>query len=138
MYAFFLKIICKVPLIVLCATTLHVGWAINLAIDDHAWGATPLSALIWFGRIGAIVTLVSVGGLAIWSSWIYDSWWRLALLWPQQGLLFMSSGAAIQSMWSGHYADGVARPHAFVVSDQLPTCLIAVMHLVAVFREIGG
>lgn len=47
---------------------------------------------------------------------------------PQQFTLMMSAGGAIVCIWAGHFADGVIRPSAFLLVDQIPAVLIALMH----------
>lgn len=56
----------------------------------------------------------------------------LALV-PQQLLLYLSAGAAAHAIIVGHFADGVERPNAFLLTDQAPVVLIAFFHSWAMF-----
>ena len=47
-------------------------------------------------------------------------------------LLLVSAVGAIRAMVISAYGDGVQRPRAFIIADQLPIVLIAVFHLFVV------
>jgi hypothetical protein len=53
---------------------------------------------------------------------------NVLMLLPQQLLLYLSAGGAIEAIWRGHFADGVERSHAFLLVDQCPLVLIAFFH----------
>ncbi len=54
---------------------------------------------------------------------------------PQQILLMMSAAGAVESMWLGQFADGVLRPHTFIIADQIYSILAAIGHTVAIIMH---
>ena len=56
----------------------------------------------------------------------------LLLLLPQQCVLVLSAGGAVDAMVLSQFADGVVRPRAFLMADQFPIVLATVMHTVAI------
>jgi len=125
--------------IVLCASLLHVIWAGLLLVTPDAGGSTPLHIIVvvcggpW--RTAIVLTLVAGAAMVFPFSKYRVSNRALALmLIPQQTFLLMSAGAGIRAAMLGHYADGVARSWTFILSDQLPVILIAVLYTVAVLE----
>jgi hypothetical protein len=57
----------------------------------------------------------------------------LLLILPQQFLLLVSMGGAIEAVVKGVYADGTVRPSVFIFVDQFPAILIACFHTLAIF-----
>jgi hypothetical protein len=54
------------------------------------------------------------------------------LMVPQQFLLFISAGGAIQAMVEGQFADGTIRSVYFLLADQSPAVLAAIGHTLAI------
>lgn len=52
----------------------------------------------------------------------------LLLLVPQQFMLYLAAGGSVQAFIEGHFADGVMRSRAFILSDQGPGILLAFFH----------
>lgn len=63
--------------------------------------------------------------------------WRLGTLAAQQALLFLAAYASLSAVAHGQYGDGVERPQAFMLADQIPASLGFLLHTLAVL-EIGG
>jgi hypothetical protein len=58
----------------------------------------------------------------------------LLLVLPQQFLLLVSMGGAIQAVILSKFADGTIRPSAFILIDQFPAILVACLHSLAIFE----
>ena len=59
----------------------------------------------------------------------------MLLLLPQQTILVISASGALRAAVQGHYADGVARPGAFILADQLPVVVLMLCHWWALVRH---
>lgn len=138
--------IAKIPLgkyIVLFAAALNLGWSALLFIDPDLGGATPLHILVMFfgGPIptAIILVLAAASGLtyirirAVSQDW---SEWLPVLLLPQMVLLWMSAVAGILAVLSKHYADGTIRPWPFILADQLPVMLLALLYTATVVETV--
>jgi hypothetical protein len=125
--------------IILFACLLHLGWAIMLCISPSAAGSTPVHILSQvFGgpyRTAAVLLLVTAPALVFpfIRQRVSNQAMGLMLI-PQQATLVMSAGAGAYAAMVGHYADGVLRPWPFILSDQLPVILTAVLYTVAVIE----
>jgi hypothetical protein len=64
-------------------------------------------------------------------------WWGLLV--PQQFVLIISASGALHAAFVGHYADGVPRPWQFILGDQLPVILAALLYTYALLahREVN-
>ena len=127
--------IMRYPLIVLYAALLHYVWAGALIIDPRAGEATSMSGLFdLFGRETLIVILIGVATLALVYVFLFSERRVEAALFalPQQAILLMSAWTAITAMGSGHFADGVVRPIPFILADQAPAVIAAVLHAAAI------
>ena len=129
--------------IILAACLLHYGWAILIFIDTYSERATPVAVLVsqFGGRWGTIISLVIIASLAI--SFLFIRTMRPIssgtyglLLFPQLYLLVLSSGTGIMCAFHGRYADGVLRPSLFILADQSPVIVLALLYGVAII-EIG-
>ena len=124
------------------AVCVHTSWAvILLAGGESAVRATPIHTISghaqWIG-LSLPVLLLATSALATYGLTKAQSPYTRALcLIPQQGAVIATAGGAIAAVISGHYADGVMRPAAFILADQLPSILIAVFHTFAVFDLAG-
>lgn len=135
--------------IILAGCLLHYGWALLLASDARAGGATPMSAVMFvFGnsRIATVGVLVIFSSLAMWylslrSDEIIRPRTFAFMLIPQLWLLLLSAGAGIYATCVGYYLDTVAhpgmfvivqRPWTFILADQFPVIVMALLYMVAV------
>lgn len=125
--------------IVLCASLLHVTWAILLLVSPLAGGSTPVHIVVVVCggpvRTALVLTVVAVLALVFpFSKHIVSNRSLAGMLIPQQAVLLMSAGAGIRAAWMQHYADGVVRSWTFILSDQFPVILIALVYTVAVIE----
>ena len=58
----------------------------------------------------------------------------MQLLLPQQALLYLAAWGGLQAILEGEYADGVTRPYSFILTDQLPMMLFALIHTIAILE----
>ncbi len=121
------------PIIILYCILLHLSWAGIVYWDHDATGATAVNALFRiFGSIEAlIVALITTSVLAIVALFTRVPW-AVVLLSPQQSLLLISASGAIGAMVLSMFADGVIRPRAFIIADQMHIVLAAVGHAFAI------
>jgi hypothetical protein len=122
------------------ACALHYAWGILLAISPAAMRSTPVSAIaaVLGGRWGAMATLFTVATAALAAGVARHPWPRPVLLVPQQTVLLMSAGAGLHAAVLGHYADGVPRPWPFILGDQFPVILAAVLYSAALLTYRAG
>lgn len=128
--------------IILMVSFLHLTWAALLLWTPAAAHSTPVAAVIsvFHSRAGAVAALAGTGVLALVAAWFHQNPTRIAThprylalaLIPQQVLLFMSAAGGITAAIRGHYADGVARPWQFIIGDQLPVILVALLYTTAI------
>lgn len=125
--------------IIIYASLLHIAWGVLLMIDPAAAGATPVSIITkvcggpWRTAFVLIVTSVAAATFPFVRGQISNAALSLMLI-PQQALLLVSAGGGIYATVVQHYADGVIRPWAFILSDQLTVILTAVLYTVAVLE----
>ena len=120
--------------IILYAVALHLVWAVLLCASPTPLGATPLAVFRGLPRLVAAGLLLVAGVTAVWAVRrvrVPSQWTLLAVL-PQQAVLTVSAWSAAAAMWAAHYADGVPRPRGFIVADQAPVVLTAILHTLAV------
>ncbi len=135
--------------IILAGCLLHLGWAAALLQDSRAAGATPLSAIYYICGQNSwvtIATLITVSALSLKyltmkAHAIIKPGAFAMLMIPQLWLLSLSFLAGVYASWKGYYIDTVAqpglytivhRPHLFILADQLPVMVLAVLYLIAV------
>lgn len=126
--------------IVLIVSVLHLLWAGLLLWSPAAAHSTPVEAVVsvTHNRAGAVALLAGTGVLALIAAWLHERHRSLRpaylalLLIPQQILLVVSAAGGITAALRGHYADGVARPWQFILGDQLPVILIALLYTTAI------
>lgn len=126
----------KYSLVIVYVIVLHYIWAMTLLIDGNAAAVTATSGL--YGRFDRLVPYFLL--FASTTAWLSitrprASLWPVLLIIPQQIVLMLSAYAAIAAMVAGRFADGVPRPHAFIIADQCPAVLIMVFHSIAVLRD---
>lgn len=125
--------------IVAFASMLHYSWAVLLVVDRSASAPTAIHTLdvICGGRYRAAFTLCVVATSAI----VYPFLRRRAsarlmavMLIPQQAVLLMSAFSGIFATAVQHYADGVLRPWPFILADQAPVILAALLYTAMVLE----
>jgi len=106
--------------------------------------ATPLNTLAEFfnySRPALVFALVS-SALATFTAMRTPSPRRygfktLALLIPQQFFMLMAAGGSMLAVWNGYYADGVIRTTPFILADQSPWILAALLYTVSIVDDFG-
>lgn len=120
--------------IVWYACFLHLLWAGLLLVQPAAINATPLH-MLWrvldHDTVLVAIVLGAVAVLALQGS-ILRVRHRWALLLPQQLILLVSAGGSIQAAWLHHYADFTPRSWEFILSDQAPVILAAILYTAAI------
>ena len=124
------------PLIILYAVALHLSWGVLLLLNESAgWATAVHSVLVWIGSeyaTAAVMFAVAIAAVAGLHRRLAHSLWGVGLMLPQQAVLFMSAVGAIQAMALSSFADGVVRPNPFIIADQLPAVLIAILHTIGI------
>lgn len=130
----------KTALMIWYGAILHLVWGLMLMASPTVLGVTAVNSILSFGIINAntagafyiLVALMALIGLN--STRKRD----IILLIPQSLLLLLSAYGAINAMILGQFADGVVRPFQFLIADQSPAVITAILHMVAVvamYRE---
>jgi hypothetical protein len=120
---------------------MYVAWAVLLLWLPGAGRATPVNPVSSLLSYRALAVAVFLGAavaaqVAMWfhfhprHAFLPDRFLVLALL-PQQFLLLVSAFGGIRAAVLGHYADGTVRPWQFIVADQLPVILLALIYTTA-------
>jgi hypothetical protein len=122
--------------IILYASVLHIGWAVLLLVSWKAANSTPVRIIsqVFGGRWRAAVVLAAVAIAAMAFPLRSNGRRRVWLLIPQQVVLLLSAGAGVHAAAVQHYADGVARSWPFILSDQLPVVLAALLYTACIFE----
>jgi hypothetical protein len=122
-----------------CAGILHLSWALALLLSPQDMRTTALVGFIdVFGVRGAGWVFLVVGILASTAAITRPNGFvGLPLLAPQQFLLLVSAGIAIYHASAGSFGDGVIRPSEFILMDQLPLVLFALLHSAALIVTYG-
>lgn len=122
----------SLPLVIIYAISLHLVWAAALLIDSEAGNATAVNTLLYFvSNSHAVVIYFMVAILAITGS-SYKGILKPLCMLPQQLIMMISAGGSLLAMWNGQFADGVQRSHAFLIADQSPAVIAAVLHTYAI------
>jgi hypothetical protein len=117
--------------IILYAVLLHLTWAVVLFLSDSAGNATAIHALLdLVPRYWAVAIYGGVGLIALYG--MIKIRICLYCLLPQQFILMVSAVGAVYAMWTGHFADGVARSVPFIIADQVSGVLAALGHTYAI------
>ena len=121
------------------AVLLHFAWAVLLVTGNTVLGTTPVHAFSFIGNNVAIaIVLILVAGSATAGLVSGKQPYHQALAaTPQQFLLLISAGGAVDAVIRGQYADGIERPWVFILADQLPSILVAFVHTLALLDLAG-
>lgn len=119
------------------AICLHWVWGTLLLMTPAPQGVTAISTMVNLGMVSApnlgmfylLIALLAAVGLAA------PKYIGYIFIAPQQIALFIAAYGAINAMQSGTFADGVIRPTAFLVADQMPIILLAVFHLICIYAN---
>lgn len=116
------------------AITLHFVWALALLSTNKTIIPTPLGDIHHLMPQKAIAVLLLVAmSLAVVGLFVRQAVPALLALLPQQCLLLLSAESSAKAIFAGHYADGVPRPHGFILVDQLPAILAVIGHTWAIY-----
>ena len=130
----------KAPsLIILYAVLMHLTWAFSLAFDPSGIGATAVASVNHVFPYPYLIDVLFFVALLAFAG-LFAKRARLAALAmvPQQFVLCVSAGGALHTILIGAYADGIQRPTGFLVNDQLPAILAALLHTLAIWRVARG
>ena len=121
-------------LIVLLVLCLHLTWAGLIAWTGRYIHSTPLAIVTQtLGSPHILALTLSLSCLlAVVGMFAQAALTRVICFVPQQTLVSMSFASAFGAVAAGQYADGVVRSFAFILSDQLPSMLVAVFHTIAI------
>jgi hypothetical protein len=121
------------------ASALHLSWAAVLILSPHDMRTAALANFIRLGGVaGAAVLFLCIGGAALYvSARAPRGWLGLALVFPQQVVLLLTAAMALDHALRGTYGDGVLRPPEFILADQLPVILTALIHTAALTLTYG-
>ena len=120
---------------ILWAVTLnHLTWVACLFVDGNVTKVTSVShvALFLGGRWTSFAGLLVISVAAAAGLLLRNRMLSLSCLLPQQFLVLASATAAINSIWSGKFADGVERGSAFLGGDQGIHVWLAILHTVSI------
>lgn len=122
------------PLIVWFAILLHLLWAANMYIDPISGFATaPYAVKMAFGDLSPY--LLSFGCMLAFVGMIIPR--RLIsvlLMLLQTWLIFISAVSATRAVVLGQFPDGVERSRLFILNDQGPAIILAVLYIFAVIQ----
>ncbi len=122
-------------LIIIYAILLHLTWAAALLYDPAAGNATAVHTFLSFvSPEFAVATYIIVADVAIFGLVYKKSIIKPLCMLPQQFIMMVSAGGALWAMWLGQFADGVQRSHAFLIADQMPAVIAAILHTYAIIK----
>ena len=118
------------------AVFLHLLWGILLMISGDPVNITAIHTSMSLFKfrllLGSVYIIAGFSSAISLRSKRRKSLTDLLLLLPQQFLLMVSAGGAINAMYLSQFADGVIRPRSFLVADQMPVVFIALFHSCAI------
>lgn len=110
----------------------HLTWGITLLFSTESIHTTSINMLYFTGIkhqiVGAFLLIVS---LAAFYELFYNGfpkWKQPVFLFVQQFILVLSAFGAGSAIYKGHFADLVVRSRSFLLDDQIPHILIALLH----------
>lgn len=123
------------------ATAIHLVWGTALILFDNLHTTTIDYLYVFLGAKLAGIVLIIVGLAAATSVLLAHKavtikmkFMNFMLSLPQQFALTLSAGSAWIAIWKGAYADGVLRPHVFILCDQFWIFLVVIFHTLALIR----
>lgn len=123
-------------LVVVFAVCMHIVWGACLIFDPNIVGVTGINTLSYVIDNPALLGFSLLGVAALAAIGIAEKhMFAFALMLPQQAVLFISSWGALHAMLIGQFADGVPRPHTFLITDQCHLLICAVLHFIAAMRK---
>lgn len=119
------------------AICLHALWAALLITDQSVKKITAIASLTQYVTYpwGAAL-FFTVAALACVGLFAQGRRVRLLLLLPQQAILFLSAGGAMEAIWVSHFPDGYVASRAFIAADQFPAILVAIAHTWAILQQV--
>lgn len=118
------------------ACLVHFTFGAALLMDESAAGITAINALVFLVHWPplAAACFLTAGCLALVGLGASDIPGGIFLMIPQQFILIVSAGGAIEAMVTGRFADGTVRSHWFLIADQSPAVVVAGTHTIAITR----
>jgi hypothetical protein len=130
------RLVIKYPIIIVYASILNLVWGILLYFDPGAGHTSTLNDLSHILGQNICYTLLGFGLLALLPI-IHPLpvIFSLILLLPQELTIFISLVTALTAMFNAQFADGVIRSHSFIIADQFPAVLIAILYTYSLFEN---
>lgn len=117
------------------AVVIHIIWGVTVIANPSVMHITAISSLGGSQYITAAIML----GAAICAAlgMIFEpenatTMRRIMFCIPQQIVLFAAASSSLDAVIRGHYADGTVRPWLFILADQSPAIVAAILHTIAV------
>ncbi len=125
--------------IIWLAMVLHLIQGFLLLLDKTAGNTTSAHLLLKYVPYAPLAGLIMVAAaLLAMVELVYFHYipntGSVILLLPQQIILIMAAGSAIQAIFLSHFADGVIRSRAFIIADQSVFILLAIFYTVAIIE----
>ena len=125
----------------LCVGCKHLILAAALMLSHSADRSTVVATLLLVipDRIVLLAVLLSASLAALFAIEEMDEpLWRALALAPQQMLVLITAIGAGTEAVLGHYADGYVPDGGslFIITDQLPRIILAIVHSVAIWRHM--
>jgi hypothetical protein len=119
--------------------TLHLAQGFLLLLDKTAGNTTSAHLLLKYVPYAPLAGIVMiVAALMAMVELVYfhhiPNTKSVTLLLPQQVILIMAAGSAIEAIFQSHFADGVIRSRAFIVADQSVYILLAFFYTMAIIE----
>lgn len=115
--------------------SVHLLWGGLLLISPQPTMTTPLGLFVGAPHVLVATLMLAVAGIAVAGLRQRVPGLRsLAMLMPQQALLWLTAWSASRAVIASAYADGVLRSRTFIAADQMPIVLIVVIHTAALFE----
>ena len=125
-----------VPIIILYALLLHLGWAYLITSNLMALNATGLNSLYRLIPHPTLLVIILVcASILAGTSLATRKAWLVLLIIPQQILLMFSAAGAIEAMYLGQFADGIHRSRQFIEADQFALVSAAGWHTIGVIAH---
>lgn len=123
----------RYPITICMACVMHLIWMTGLLAEPGSINATGLYTVLIIARDTTVAAFIFAGvaALAIVGLAIGKRGAGVFLILPQQIVLWFSVIGALHAMYLGQFADGIQRPHWFLIVDQIPVVLIAIGHTAA-------